>query len=117
MGRPVVYFEIGCRDRAATGAFYEKLFGWTGTEGTDSIAMATGGDGIDGHVASLGHAPHHYTMFYVAVDDLEDTLARTAALGGSTLVEPQTIPDGRFAWISDLEGNTVGLLQTDRAAS
>ena len=28
MGRPVVHFEIGCRDSAKTADFYNRLFGW-----------------------------------------------------------------------------------------
>ena len=28
MQNPVVYFEIGCRDKAATREFYSKLFQW-----------------------------------------------------------------------------------------
>ncbi len=28
MGRPVVHFEIGCRDTAKTQEFYAKLFDW-----------------------------------------------------------------------------------------
>jgi len=29
MNNPLVYFEIGCRDKAATSEFYSKLFEWT----------------------------------------------------------------------------------------
>lgn len=28
MGRPVVHFEIGCRDKARTTEFFAKLFEW-----------------------------------------------------------------------------------------
>jgi hypothetical protein len=28
MGRPVIHFEIGCRDAAKTEQFYSKLFDW-----------------------------------------------------------------------------------------
>ncbi len=28
MGRPVVHFEIGCRDTKKTQEFYAGLFGW-----------------------------------------------------------------------------------------
>src|SRR5258708_7444102 len=28
MGRPVVHFEIGCRDKETTKAFFSELFGW-----------------------------------------------------------------------------------------
>ena len=63
---------------------------------------------------SLGHEPHHYTMFYVEVDDVQAYLDRAAALGGKMLVPPIKIPTGTFAWLSDLDGNTVGLFKPDR---
>jgi predicted enzyme related to lactoylglutathione lyase len=28
MGKPVVHFEIGCRDQGRTAEFYGKLFDW-----------------------------------------------------------------------------------------
>jgi len=28
MGMPVVHFEIGCKDKEKTSAFYAGLFGW-----------------------------------------------------------------------------------------
>lgn len=112
MGRPVVYFEIGCRDRAAGSAFYSSLFDWDVDDVGDSSAFTTNaGRGIDGHLAALGHPPHAYTIFYVEVEDLTQTLARAAELGGSTLVGPVVIPDGVFAWLSDPQGNTIGLIQ------
>ena len=110
MGRPVTYFEIGCRDRA-TAAFYAELFEWGVDEQPHSSVFDTGGGGIDGHLASLGHEPHTYTIFYVQVDDLTATIDRAVALGARTLVGPLPIPDGAFAWISDPEGNTVGLIE------
>lgn len=109
MGRPVTYFEIGCRDRA-TAAFYAELFEWGVDEQADSSVFDTGGP-INGHLAALGHESHTYTIFYVQVDDLAATLEHAASLGAKTLVGPLPIPDGRFAWIADPEGNTVGLIE------
>ena len=31
MGRPVVHFEIGCRDKERTESFYTNLFEWSST--------------------------------------------------------------------------------------
>ncbi len=112
MGNPVVYFEIGCRDRVATSTFYGELFDWSISNEEHSSPVAVGEGGINGHIASLGHEPHTYTMFYVGVDDLAATLAKVEQLGGQRLVGPVEIPDGTFAWITDPEGNTVGLLQS-----
>jgi predicted enzyme related to lactoylglutathione lyase len=112
MGRPVVHFEIGCRDRAKTGAFYAKLFDWQITaEGPASNIQTGGPQGIQGHITALGHEPQHYTMFYVDVEDVQAALNKAIELGGKMLVPPIAIPTGTFAWFADPDGNTIGLLK------
>jgi uncharacterized protein len=111
-GRPVVHFEIGCRDSAATQAFYSKLFDWDITAAGPAATINTGGEGgINGHITALGHEPHNYVTVYVQVDDLKKYLSKAEALGGKTLVPPVKIPTGQFAWLADPDGNIVGLLQ------
>lgn len=112
MGKPVVFFDIGCRDHDATLEFYTELFGWDGSEVNESSTrVQTGSDGIEGAVTSLGHEPHNYVMIYVEVDDLEATLERATELGGEVTIGPLPTPDGRrFAWIQDVEGTTFGVL-------
>ena len=113
MGRPVVHFEIGCRDRAKTGDFYSKLFGWQITAAGPASNVQTGSPkGIPGHITSLGHEPEHYIMFYVDVEDVKAALDKAVELGGKTIVGPVKIPTGTFAWFSDPDGNTIGLLQS-----
>jgi predicted enzyme related to lactoylglutathione lyase len=109
MSNPVVHFEIGCRDQAATREFYSKLFDWKLAPMGPATMIDTGSEGIGGHISTLGHEPHHYTTFYVQVDDLQAALDKAKALGGATLVPPVEIPTGSFAWFSDPDGNTVGL--------
>ena len=106
MQNPLVYFEIGCRDKAATCEFYLKLFQWT----IDSDGRIKGDSSSPGgNINSLGHEPHNYTMFYVRVENLEDSISRAESLGGKKLVGPIALPDARFAWIQDPEGNMMGL--------
>ena len=115
MGRPVVHFEIGCRDRAKTGDFYSKLFGWQITAAGPASNIQTGSpQGIDGHITSLGHEPEHYTIFYVDVEDVRVALDKAIELGGKALVGPITIPTGTFAWFADPDGNTIGVLKPAR---
>ena len=114
MGKPVVHFEIGCRDSEQTRAFYRQLFDWeTEPYGPASHTIRTGSDkGIQGHITSLGHEPHHYTMFYVQVEDIPAHLTKIESLGGRTLIPELPIPGvGHFAWFADPDGNTVGLLK------
>jgi uncharacterized protein len=114
MGKPVVHFEIGCRDKGKTTEFYTSLFDWAGQEMGPATMIATGADsGIQGHITSLGHEPHNYTIFYVQVDDVEAYLKKAESLGGKTIIPPVPIPSGTFAWIADPEGNTVGLFKAN----
>jgi uncharacterized protein len=110
MGRPVVHFEIGCRDSTKTQEFYRKLFDWK-IEGMGPAAamIAPEPPGVGGHITAPGHEPHHYTIFYVDVEDVPAYLAKAESLGGKTLVPPVEIPYGTFAWMQDPEGNMVGL--------
>jgi uncharacterized protein len=112
MAHPVVHFEIGCRDIAKTEQFFGDLFGWKMQRGGPASVIDTGTEqGIPGHITSLGHEPHHYTIFYVEVDDVKAYLDKAVSLGGKMLVPPVKIPTGTFAWFSDPEGNTIGLLK------
>ena len=112
MGRPVVHFEIGCRDRARTGDFYAKLFGWQVTAAGPASNVDTGSPkGIQGHITSLGHEPEHYIAFYVDVEDVQAALDKAVELGGKKIVGPIPIPTGTFAWFADPDGNVVGLLK------
>jgi len=109
MGRPVVHFEIGCRDTQKTQEFYAKLFEWKIEAAGPAAMIAPSSPGIGGHITALGHEPHRYTIFYVDVEDVAACLKKAESLGGKTLVPPVTIPMGTFAWMQDPEGNTVGL--------
>ena len=108
MAHPVVHFEIGCRDSEATQNFYMNLFGWQ-TQQMGPAAMISTGEGIGGHITALGHEPFRYTIFYVQVEDVQAYLDKAKSLGGKMLVPPVEIPTGTFAWMSDPEGNTIGL--------
>jgi uncharacterized protein len=109
MGRPVVHFEIGCRNLLKTQEFYSQMFDWKPQSMGPAAMIAAETGGIGGHMTSLGHEPHHYTIFYVDVDDVAAYLKKAESLGGKTLVPPVKIPTGTFAWMQDPEGNTVGL--------
>lgn len=112
MSNPVVHFEIGCRDRAATAQFYRDLFDWSIEDnGIASEIAAALPDGITGHITALGHEPFSYVTVYVRVSDIAEALKKAEALGGKTLLPPIPIPQGTFAWFADPEGRQIGLLQ------
>jgi uncharacterized protein len=109
MAHPVVHFEIGCKDKAATSAFYEKVFGWKADPGPMGTFDTGSTEGIPGHIVALGHEPHQFTHFYIETDDVAESLKQVEAAGGKTVVPPVPLPHGTFAWFSDVEGNIVGL--------
>lgn len=112
MAHPVIHFEIGCRDRGKSAEFFKELFGWQMQEAGPATNIDTGlPGGLTGHLTSLGHEPFHYTMFYVQVEDVKAYLDKAVALGGKILVPPIKIPAGTFAWLSDIDGNTIGLMK------
>jgi predicted enzyme related to lactoylglutathione lyase len=110
MPNPVIHFEIGCRDRAQTQSFLGQLFDWQMQEAGPATLINTGGP-VTGHLTALGHEPHHYTIFYVQVDNVQSYLDKATSLGGKMLVPPIDIPTGTFAWFADPEGNTIGLFK------
>jgi predicted enzyme related to lactoylglutathione lyase len=114
MPNPVVHFEIGCRDREKTTAFYQQLFDWQMTPGPMSTDIHTGpGEPVTGHIVSLGHEPHNYTNFYVQVPSLTEALQKAEKLGGKIIIPPVPIPgrNDSFAWFADPDGNIIALLQ------
>lgn len=116
MPHPVMYFEIGCRDVAATRDFYKSLFDWEmNADKPNYVGLPKGAPhGIGGHIMALGHEPHQYTLFYVEVEDLAAYCEKATGLGGKVIVPPVDIGEGKFAWIQDNGGNTVGLWEPSK---
>ncbi len=110
--RPIVHWEIVARDADAQGAFYRALFNWQVSDGPFlQVSAGIGGPepGPAGHIRA-GEA--NEVVLYVQVGDLAATLVRASALGGHVTAEPFDLPDGpTVAFITDPEGNTVGLVQ------
>ena len=111
MGNPVVHFEIGCKGKAKTEQFFTDLFGWRIQSNGPASMIDAAEHGIPGHITALGHEPFHYTIFYVQVDDVQASLDKAVALGGKIVVPAIKTPAFTFAWFSDLEGTTIGLLK------
>lgn len=114
MPNPVVHFEVLGKDTNATQSFYANIFDWPMEKVMDSYAMVKpGGEtGINGGVGStMSDSPGHST-FYVEVDDLQATLDKIEAAGGSTVQPPMDVPNGpSIALFRDPDGNLVGLVK------
>jgi uncharacterized protein len=110
--RPVVHWEIAAADPDALRTFYGELFNWTIGDGPImGIPPGVGGPerGPAGHIRASGSPG---VTLYIQVRDLAASLARTAALGGTVVIERLQVPDGpTLAAIDDPEGNRVMLVQ------
>ena len=114
---PSVMFEIIARDQGRLKQFYQAVFGWAYTLGTDGFAYvkfavearpALGGIGQT--VPDVpGFEPGH--NFYLVVEDLVATIARAVEAGATPLMEPTAIDGYHFAMIRDPEGNPIGLIK------
>lgn len=110
-GAPVDWFEVLGSDAEHTQRFYTDLFGWTlGDGGFPGYRMAdTGaGRGIQGGLGAGEQA--RWATVYASVADVEQTLAKAEALGGSRVYGPTPVDDhmetGAFR---DPAGNAFGV--------
>jgi predicted enzyme related to lactoylglutathione lyase len=102
----------GAATRRNRGGFYETLFDWRSEPyGPHSARLNTEADrGIGGSITSLGHEPHNYVMLYVDLENILEYLTKAEAMGGKTVMPETNVPGGgRFAWLSDPDGNLVAL--------
>ncbi len=112
-----VWAEIPTRNLKQAMEFYSKVFNLDlsidESMGPDPIAMfpMAGPESTSGHIypgkpAGDGSGP---TVHFTAPDSLEKTLERVKEAGGQVLSDPIKIPAGRFAYCTDLDGNSIGV--------
>jgi len=109
----VTWWEIQVPDLGAGKAFYGAVFSWTFTDFYPGFAICHGPDGaMIGGVEQVDEAPAgRHVRIYVQTSDLEATLDRVVAAGG-TVVTPRAVVSDEFGWfalIADPAGLKVGL--------
>ena len=98
--------------------FYTQLFGWT-TEvfkpgEVDYAMIASGGRIHGGFGKAMEGAPPPHWLGHVAVEDLDATVEKVKAAGGTLAAGPFDMSDvGRMAIVADPQGAFVGLYQPD----
>jgi predicted enzyme related to lactoylglutathione lyase len=111
-----VHWEIGGRDLDTLADFYQKLFGWQPTSFDHDYRLVEVEGGVGGGLMRCRDDMPAYVTIYIAVDDLDATLAAAKDLGGTPLLPPTPIPGvGAFALFQDPEGNTIGILHPSEA--
>jgi predicted enzyme related to lactoylglutathione lyase len=126
----VVHFEIHATDPDRLIAFYSGLFGWSFARWDGPVDYwwirtdLTEGSEIDGGlVRRRGPAPAYGQAVnaYVCTVDVasaRDTLNRAVGLGGSVATPVRPIPGvGWLGYVTDPDGNLLGVLQRDPTAS
>jgi uncharacterized protein len=121
--------EVYTRDKERADAFYERVFGFQGTDlPDDSIDFrmwspagtepgedtAIGGRSVitDAFPAEM---PGHF-LIYFCVDDCDETAAAATRLGGRIQALPFDIPYGRIAVLADNQGASFAVLAEPKAA-
>jgi uncharacterized protein len=111
---PVIHFEVVGKDGPALQRFFADLFGWEfdtnnpggyGITSHDKTGVAVGvgptPDGSSGHVTG-----------YVAVPDIDASLAKAAELGGRVLMPKYSPgPGATLGLFADPEGHVIGLTE------
>ncbi|MFC4609117.1 VOC family protein [Streptomyces maoxianensis] len=121
--------EVYTRDKERADPFYERVFGFKGTDlPDDSIDFrmwspagtepgedtAIGGRSVitDAFPAEM---PDHF-LIYFCVDDCDETAAAATRLGGRIQALPFDIPYGRIAVLADNQGASFAVLAEPKAA-
>ncbi len=112
MAHPVVHAEIRSQDPDATRRFFADLFGWkVASEGAfpGYTFIDTGVEGGTFVAISPRQSAEDEVLFFVAVGDVEATLARAEELGGSIVQPAQHVPGTSFGVFADALGHKVGV--------
>jgi predicted enzyme related to lactoylglutathione lyase len=112
------WLDLAARDAGQAIRFYEGLFGWSArTEAANGGVFQRFvhrgrdiGSLYQISAALVARDAPSYWMPYVAIDDIDDTTRRAAALGGAVIVPPFKVSGvARIALIADAVGAHVGL--------
>jgi predicted enzyme related to lactoylglutathione lyase len=109
--------ELMTTDVETAKGFYTQLFGWSAREmampngnyTTVQVGEASVG-GIMKTPAEAEGMPPAWGV-YVTVDNVDETLARAAKLGGAVIMPPMDVPGvGRMAVVRDPQGATFSVI-------
>ncbi len=110
---PIVHFELSASDRRQAGEFYDKVFGWEidHQDAMNYTMFGTGEGQLGGGFNPVSEGnPAGTVIVYIGTDDIDDSLKKVGAHGGSTLQPKTEIPGfGWFGLFRDPSGNVVGL--------
>ncbi len=111
-----VWSEIPATDINRAVTFYSAVFNLDlsiDENGPNPMAMfpEKESDSVSGHIYTGKPAPEGTgpTIHFACPDDLEKTMERITQAGGKVISEIITIPNGKFFYGLDTEGNSIGV--------
>jgi predicted enzyme related to lactoylglutathione lyase len=121
MSGSVTHFEIYAENPETLADFYRELFGWTITKatGVDYFHIQTGSDptSIRGGLMERPIPGPRSWVHYIAVDSLDETIARIEQLGGKVLRPKTAVPKSVwYAVVEDPQGSIFAIYQPDPTA-
>ncbi|MBI3190249.1 VOC family protein [archaeon] len=114
----VVHFEINADEPERAVKFYRNVFGWKIEKWSVPVEywlVTTGKEkpGIDGGI--MRRMNREKTVNTIGVKSFDEFARKIKRSGGRQLVKKQYIPGvGHFAYFSDTEGNTFGIMESDK---
>jgi len=118
----IVHFEIPADDPQRAGAFYHDVLGWEISRfGGEPYWLVRAGEdgepGVNGAIVTRDDL-HRMPVLVAGVADIDTVLRRVDSSGGRVVQSKLPVPGvGWSAYITDQEGNTIGLFQPDASAT
>ena len=103
------YIEFNVTDMAAAKRFYTEAFDWEFTDYGDSYAGIRRADGEAGGLSLVDEVTTGGPLVILYSKDLDDSLERVRAAGGTITQEPFSFPGGRRFHFTDPSGNQLAV--------
>ena len=113
------HIEFPADDVDRAKSFYSNVFGWQfqAMDGYDDYFLYEAGPGgLGGGIGLRGQSAPATVRNYLAVESIEDTVAKVTANGGTVVVPKTDIGFGWYAAVTDTEGNELGLYKSKQEA-
>lgn len=121
MNHTIIHFEIPANDLSMMKDFYNKVFGWKVNDvpGMDYAVLHTVPTDEKGMLLEPGvnggiyqrTSKEQVPLNYIHVESVDEYMERVTSEGGKILAPKQHVQGvGYIAWVSDPEGNPIGLI-------
>jgi predicted enzyme related to lactoylglutathione lyase len=111
MSSPLIHFEVAGKDAGKLQSYYGDLFDWkVDSDNPLNYGIVNLSGDVGGGIGPAPEGQPGHAIFYIAVEDVEASLAKAESLGGSRVFGPMEVPEGpTIGHFADPEGNVVGL--------